>query len=227
MHKLVRVGACTMVALSLFACGGDEEEEPPPDNTDNGTLNEALVEDSAVTAYEATQTAIDSGDGETSAFQLLSVGASALGMVTPGSGGTQPMGLGEAQQALNQGTCECTANSCTFTDCGDGTGYTITGSLSWTDSSMTCDYTVGGSNGAQTFNYSILCDLSYTSTSLDGTLSTSGDIDASGQQTTFDTDLSFNMVTFDASGPTGGSIDVSATVGVAGQEYSASGSVEF
>lgn len=215
-----------MVALSLFACGSDEEEEPEPQG-EQGTLNESLVEQSAVTAYQATETAIDTGDGQASAFTLLSVGTSALGMVTPSSGGTQPMSFGEAQQALNQGTCECTANSCTFTDCGDGTGYTITGSLEWTDSSMTCDYTVGGTNGAQSFSYSILCDLAYTSTSLDGTLSTTGEIDASGQVTTFDTDLSFNMVTFDASGPTGGSIDVSASVGYAGQDYTASGSVSF
>ena len=226
MKTLLRVGACTLMALSLMACGSDEEDEPEP-NGQEGTLNEALVEQSAVTAYDAAQTAIDTGDGQTAAFSMLSVGTSALGMVTPG-GGSQPMGdIGSAQQALGQGTCECTANSCTFTDCGDGTGYELTGTISWTDTSLTCDYSVGGTNGAQSFNYAITCDLTYSATSIDGTLSTSGDIDAGGQSTTFDTDPTFNMVTFDASGPTGGSIDVSATVGVGGQSYGASGSVSF
>jgi hypothetical protein len=223
MNKLVHVGA-TLLALTVFACGGDDETEPDPSGGNDGTVNEAVVEQVATTAFDAAQTAVG-GDGQAAAFAMLGVGTSAIAIVTPGTAGSSPMG--QAQQALAQEGCECDTNTCNFTGCDTGSGITLTGSISWTDNSLDCDYSIGGSNGAQTFNYAILCDLDYTDTSLDGSLSTSGDITAGGQATSFNTSLMFNMVTFDASGPTGGSIDVSASFGTGGQSYSADASVSF
>lgn len=215
------------VAAALVGCGDEEETKEQP--KDNATVNEAAAQAAATSAYSAVQTAIDSGDGQAAAFQMASVSASAFSIVTPG-GGQQPMSTGQATQALGEGTCDCTANSCSFSDCGgDGSGFTITGTISWSAGSLDCDYTVGGTVQGNVYNYGVFCDLDYTATSLDGRLETDGDyqVDANGTTVTtgWDVAMAFNGVTYP--GPSGGSIDVTASTTVNGQSYSASGSVTF
>ncbi len=213
-------------AAALVGCGDEEETQEQPNN--NATVNEQAAQSAATSAYSAVQAAIDTGEGQAAAFQLASVGASAFSIVTPSSG-QQPMGTGQATQSVGEGTCECTANSCTFDDCGDASGFAFTGTISWTDGSLDCDYTVAGIVQGNTYNFGIFCDLDYTTTSLDGRLDTDGDlqIDANGTAVTtaWDVDMTFHDVTYP--GPAGGSLDVTASTTVNGQSFSASGSVTF
>jgi len=229
--KLFRLGAVALLSLTMFACG-DDEEEPPPEQA-QGTVNEALVTQSANNAFKSTGKLATGGSGETAAFELMAVGQSAMGFATPAAagGGQAAQSIGSIQQALGGAGCECAANSCTFTDCGGDSGYTINGSIEWTETSLKCDYTVGGAASGTTLAYNIFCDLTYGTTSLDGTLSTKGSItvDANGQSiaTEFDTSMTFNDVTYSAGGPTGGSLDVKTSVTANGQSYGASASIDF
>lgn len=225
--KLLHIGAIALLSASVVGCGDDEESEAKKENT--GTVNEAVAGQTATTAFDAAQVAV-AGDGQAAAFQMIGVGSSAIGMITPaGSGGQQPQSTGEATSALGEGTCDCTADSCTFTDCGDGSGFTITGTIAWTDSSLDCDYTVAGTVQGNVYNFGVFCDLAYSATSLDGTLNTDGSfqVDAQGQSVSseWDVAMTFNDVTYP--GPAGGSIDVTATTTVNGQSSTASGSVAF
>jgi hypothetical protein len=217
------------MSVAVLACGDDEETKQEPAGN-AGTVNEATVQQAATTAFQATEQAISTMDGQAAAFTMLSVGTSALSMITPG-GGSAPMSTGTAQSALGEGTCDCTANSCNFSDCGDAAGFTITGTIAWTDTTLDCDYTVAGLQGGYNYSFSIFCDLDYTATSLDGTIETSGDyqIDAQGTMQSFswDSSLTFNGVTYASGQPTGGSIDVTASVNLGGQIYNGSSSVSF
>jgi len=226
--KLLHIGAIAVLSASLVGCGDDEETEPAEEN--NGTVSDAVAGQVAGTAFDAAQTAIDTADGQAAAFQMVGVGSSAIGLVTPaGGGGQAPQAFGEATSALGEGTCDCTANSCTFSDCGDASGFTITGTIAWTDTSLDCDYTVGGTVGGNVYDFAVFCDLAYSATSLDGQLNTDGSfqVDANGQSVSseWDVDMTFNDVTYP--GPSGGSIDVTATVTVNGQSNTADGSVTF
>jgi hypothetical protein len=208
------------------ACGDDDDSAPPPDN---GTVNEQAISQAAGTTFQATETAVG-GDGQGAAFQMLAVGASAMSYVQPAA--AQQQGLEIVTQAQTAGTCECTANGCTFTDCGaEAGGYILTGTMAWTDSSLDCDYNVAGDQGGQVFDYSILCDLDFTPTSLAGSLATAGSITmpAAGQAaaTSWNTSMIFNSVTYAAGQPTGGSIDVTASINQGGQNYSSTSSVPF
>jgi len=226
--KLVHMGAIALLSASLVGCGDDEESEPAEENT--GTVNDAVAGQVATTAFDAAQVAVDTGDGQAAAFQMIGVGSSASSMVTPAGGsGQQPQSFAEATSALGEGTCDCTANSCTFSDCGDASGFTITGTIAWTDTSLDCDYTVGGTVNGNVYDFSVFCDLDYSATSLAGTLNTDGSfqVDAQGQSVSseWDVDMTFNDVVYP--GPSGGSIDVTATTTVNGQSYTAGGSVAF
>lgn len=207
--------------LCLAACGKEEE--------DNGTLNDAAVRQSANTAFQATQTASTSGDGQVAAFQMLSVGTAAMGYVTPAEGRSALI-LDTATRAAGDG-CACTEGSCTFTACGNGTGFVIDGTIAWTETSLDCDYTVTGGAPGQSYSFSVACDLDYTATSLAGTLDTSGSlaVDANGQNvsTEWDSNLVFNDVGFANGQPTSGSMSIDSSVTVDGETYSASGTVAF
>lgn len=218
----------SLVALAaLVAVSGCKEEE------DNATFNELAVQQTAGTAFQATQTAAG-GDGQSGAFAMMGVGTAALGLVVPEGGQSieRPPHEPDVAYAAQQGTgCECTANSCTFTACGNGTGLTIEGSISWTETSLDCDYTVSGDQGGSTYDFSIFCDIDYTQTSIDGVIETAGrvDVPAAGANGTssWDTSMTFDQVTFANGQPTGGSIEMSASVTAGGETYRASGSVAF
>ncbi len=225
--KLTTIGALAFIAVTGLAACDDEPE-------DNGTVNQVAAEQTATTAFSATQTAI-TGDGQSGAFAMLGVGTGALALVTP-TDGSQPMGAGSqglGSGSFPQGTegCTCTDSGCTFDGCDSGSGLLISGSLSWTDTSLDCDYTVSGNQAGATYSFSIFCDLDYTETSLAGQLNTSGDIDvaAAGAQgsSSWDAQMTFNNVTYASGQPTGGSIDLSASVTTGGETYTANQSVSF
>ena len=221
------VALALVLTTGLAACGSDEESKPSENKPAAGTVNEAAVQQSASTTYQSVESAIVTADGQTAAFQLLSVGTSALGMVQPAGGG-QPASIGSTSQALGAGTCDCTADSCTFVDCGDDiSGWTINGTISWTATSFDCDYTVTGSQAGANYTFTIVGALTYAPDMLDGTLSTAGDYDVQGQAVSWDTDMVFNSVTYSGGTPTGGSIDISSTVNLAGQSYAADETVTF
>jgi hypothetical protein len=227
MTMMKHVALALVLTTGLAACGEDEESKAPENQPGAATVNEAAVQQTASTAYQSVETAISSGDGQTAAFQMLSVGTSAFGMVQPSAGG-QPASIGSTSQALGAGTCDCTANSCTFVDCSDDvSGWTINGTISWTASSFDCDYTVTGAQAGATYTFTLVGALTYAPDSLDGTLSTAGDYDVQGQSVTWDSDLTFHSVTYSGGTPTGGSIDISSTISVAGQSYAADETVTF
>ncbi len=210
----------------LLACGDETETEP--EQKDNATVNKPVAQAAASSAFGAVEMAIMNGDGQAAAFQLASVGSTSVGILTP-TGGGQPQGHGQAKQGLGEGTCDCTANACSFTDCGDPAGFTITGTISWTANSLDCNYTVGGTVAGNVYNFGMFCDLDYTATSLAGVLDSSGDyqVTAGGQSvsSSWDVGMTFNAVTYP--GPSGGSMDVAAETTVNGQTYAATSTVTF
>jgi hypothetical protein len=222
----------SVCVLALVGCGEDEEENPPPAN-DPAEVNPAVAQAATQSMTGAIQLA-QSGDGMAAAFALTAVGTSAFSMVTP-TGQSAPQSAtvdGSAQQALTTGVCECTETSCTFDGCGDdGSPFTISGSISWTATSLQCDLSFGGSSAGGDYTFDQECDLSFSETSLDGTFRSVGNfnLSASGQSVTTDweSDLEYHSVTLSNGCPTGGSVDVTATVSASGQTYSGSGSVSF
>jgi hypothetical protein len=231
MTNLLRMGACAVLCLVVVGCGDDEEtnENKPAGNA--GTINTQVATQSAADAFASIETAINSMDGEAAAGTMLQVGLSSQSIVTPG-GASTPMGVGSTSQALGEGTCDCTANTCTFSDCGDAGGFVINGTLAWTATSMDCDYTVTGTSAGNTYNFGIQCALTYGPDQLDGTVSTDGsfEIEGAGMAAaayTWDSDLTFNSVTYSGGSPNGGSMNVSSTVSISGQTYTASTTVSF
>jgi hypothetical protein len=235
--KLIRWSCLALLPLIAVGCGDDDDSGNNP-TTANGTVNETVASAVTTETFNALQEATG-GDGRDAAFTLMAIGLSAISMVTPS--GAQPAviyveNLPPAGDFVNEltrdGVCECDENSCTFDGCGDTGGLAITGTMSWSNSTMDADYTVGGSYGGSTYTYGIFSDLDFTATSITGVVSTDGDFSTVAEGTTvqslWDTSVTFNNVTFSGSGqPTGGSIDVSAAVTANGESYSATGSVSF
>jgi hypothetical protein len=240
----IAIGTAAFIAITVFAaCGSDGASSAGTggiggvDGTggnggepeSNATINEAVMRDTATAALSAAQITV-AGDGEAGAFELLDVGTSAVELLTPEESERTTLASTESFERLKQGEgCECTENSCTFNNCDRGTGLLLSGSISWTDTTLDCDYSVAGNSAGATYSFSVFCDLDYTDTSLDGQLNTRGSVElaASGQVSTWDTQMTFNNVTYTGGQPTGGSIDVSASVMVGGETFTANLSVEF
>ena len=189
--------------------------------TIDAAVDEGVVLDAAVDALSAAEIAIG-GDGEGGAVELADVGTSAVNIVLI------PESQKSAAVSPKQGTgCDCTENSCAFTDCSTGGGLVLNGTISWTETSLDCDYMVSGNQAGTTYSFTIFCDLDFTPTSLDGQLSTSGTVDMAGAASAWDTDLTFNNITYVGGQPVGGSIDVTASVTVNGQTYTSTETVSF
>jgi hypothetical protein len=229
MRLLLAVGIC---AVGLVGCGDEEEENPPP-QSNPAEVNPAVAQASARAIADAVALA-QTGDGLTAAFALSALGTSAMAMVTP-SGQAQPQSIspdGSSQQALTSGVCECDESSCTFDGCADdGSSFSITGTMSWSATSLDCDLTLSGAAAGAQYTFDQQCALTFSETSLDGTFDSAGsfDIDANGQSvsTTWDSGIAFDSITLTSGCPTAGSISVEATVTANGQSYSGSGSVEL
>ncbi|TPV96918.1 MAG: hypothetical protein B7733_02295 [Myxococcales bacterium FL481] len=220
MNKSI-VSSLLVSVMCVATCSDDDAKD--------GTVNDVAVQQGASAAIDATETIATSGDGQLAAFQMLAVGTSAMSFITPGQerAALLPRPTGRSG---GEG-CSCSENSCTFTDCGDGTGFVVDGSISWTETSLDCDYNVSGGAAGQTYSFSVACDLDYTESSIDGTLETAGEvaINANGQNvsSSWDTSLTYNDLQFMAGQPTSGSVEIDSSVTVDGETYAASGSVSF
>ena len=226
MDRIIKSGIVALISLiGVVGCGEDEPE-------DNGTINDQAAQSTASTAFNATQTATG-GDGQSGAFAMLGVGTSALGLVTPAQGGeTQGVeGIGSVSQAQASEGCSCMDGSCNFDGCDSGSGLLLSGTISWTPTSLDCDYSVAGNQGGSEYSFNIFCDLDYTETSLSGQLNSGGSVNVAAAgangMSSWDSMLTFNNVTYAGGQPSGGSIDVNASVTTGGETYTASGSVSF
>ncbi len=189
--------------------------------TGNATVDETVLRETATVAFSAAELTIG-GDGEGGAVELVDVGTSAIDIVIP------PESRESATVLPKAGTgCECTENSCAFDGCDHGSGLLLSGSISWTESTLDCDYMVAGNQGGAVYSFTVFCDLDYTQTSLDGQLNTSGSVELPGATSSWHSQITFNNVTYVNGHPTGGSIDVSASATAAGETHTANATVSF
>lgn len=232
----------TISAFALAGCGDDSAE----DDGDDGGNTTAEVNEQAASAVVAQSTrsvaSLQAGDGYGAGMGMLSVGTSALGILTyGGSSQASNADVGAAASAACEGadqfcTGDETSGECTFTNCSDA-GYAIEGFIRWTGSSLDCDITftaeAAGEGVTTSGTYHVVCDIDYTPTSIDGNITFDGSsyTEANGQtyDTVFDSSVDYNDVIFPEGGgcPTAGSVDVSASITYNGQSYEGEGSVSF
>lgn len=233
MKKLMAL-AMVMTAAALVGCGDDSGEGTGGGgtNTPNGDVSPQVAQSNVTTSVTASRTAIG-GDGVSAAYQLSSLGTSALGLVTP-AGTQQPQSVnGQARQALQTGVCECDATSCTFEDCGDDANpnnFTINGTISWADGNVVADLRYAGSDvSGSTYDFGVVMNVTVTETSIDGSVESDGSVSAQGANVSWDSSIQMNDVQFNTSGcPTSGSIDVDASVSYASaQSYSGQETITF
>lgn len=227
-----RIGLAVVLLSSMaLACGDDSESEGDGGGAQsNGQVNEAAAQGNATQTITGSKTAI-SGDGLAAAYQLASLGTSALSLVQP-AGQAGPQSEGQAKQAVQVGTCDCTDTQCTFVGCSDDAypnPFTIDGTLSWGGGHVVADLTYTGSAAAATYDFHLTMDVTVTDTTIDGTVGTDGSVQSSGYGTTWESSLDMNGITFNASGcPTAGTLDVDASVdGPSTADYSATTTITF
>ena len=232
MKKLMAL-AMVVTAGALVGCGDDSGEGTGGGGTTapNGDVSPQVAQSNVTTSVTASRTAIG-GDGVSAAYQLSSLGTSALGLVGPA--GSQPQSVnGQARQALQTGVCECDATSCTFEDCGDDANpnnFTINGTISWANGNVVADLQYTGSDvSGSTYDFGVVMNVTVTETSIDGSVMSDGSVTTQGTNLTWDSDIQMNDVQFNTSGcPTSGSIDVDATVSYAGaQNYTGQDTITF
>ena len=227
-HRSVLLAACSLVVL--VGCGSSEPEQPA---AQAGTPNKQTASQTSTSTITSMQTVNKQGatgaDGQSSAQSLQSVAAAMQNLVTPQSGNT-----GAAQQGLTlfptetgtTGTCTCTATSCTFEACGNGTSFKMDGTYSWGGGTIKAalKYTVNSASGgaAADIVMELAADIKITETTLDGTVSSKGTskstFGAYSATTTWDSTMTYAGVTFAKGGgsPTAGSAKVKATTTTAG-----------
>jgi len=231
MKKLMALGM-VMAAAALAGCGDDTGGTGGGGtNTPNGDVSPQVAQSNVTTSVTASRTAIG-GDGVSAAYQLSSLGTSALGLVGPA--GSQPQSEnGQAKQALQTGVCECDATSCTFEDCGDDANpnnFTINGTISWANGNVVADLRYAGSDvSGSTYDFGVVMNVTVTETSIDGSVESDGSVTAQGANVSWDSSIQMNDVQFNSSGcPTSGSIDVDASVSYASaQSYSGQDTITF
>jgi hypothetical protein len=227
-------------AIALFASlavvGCDSGPKP-------ATVNSGTAKSNAQTTISAVNAAVTQSDGQSAANQLSQAAQSAQNIVTPQGAGASglPQELGEliaeVEQGLGAGTCDCTANACTFVDCENG-GYKMNGSMSWSDTHLDADLSIAINSGGLDYTMQTTANLDVTPTSINGSVTSKGNYSfaglsgvpgASSANGSWDASIKYNNVTFPQGGgaPTGGSIDVSSTTTTGGQTYQGSGSVSF
>ena len=134
--KVLRVLTISAVFCSQPGCN----EDNPAAVIDNGTLNQQATSTTASSAFSATQLALG-GDGQSAALSLLAVGLGAFTIVTPDNGKEATAIPRGGERHDGHGVCECGANSCTFHGCDVG-GFAIEGTISWSDTTLDCDYSI-------------------------------------------------------------------------------------
>ncbi len=223
-------GACVVASTLVLGCSSSNDSSQPA--AQEGNPNKQAAASSVTTTITAMQVAAKPGaaaaDGQSSAQQLQSAAQSMQNLVTPKSGATQQQGL-TLESLLHPtagelvGTCNCTATSCTFQGCGNGTTYTMDGTYSWGGGTIkgSIKYTVKAQgavagSGAQV-EMQLDTDMKITDTSIDGSISSKGTstttYGAYTATSTWDSSVKYNAVTFGKGGgsPTGGSAHVKST----------------
>ncbi|MBS2017110.1 MAG: hypothetical protein JST00_29760 [Deltaproteobacteria bacterium] len=237
--------ACSFVAL-ITACGSSEPEQPA---AQAGTPNQQGASQTSTSTISSLQVGAKQGatgaDGQGSAQQLQSVASAMQNLVTPQQGNT-----GAAQQGLTlfpmenlTGVCNCTATSCTFEGCGNGTTFKMDGSYSWGGGAIKAalKYTVNSASAGA--NAQIVmqldADVKITETTIDGTVSSKGTTNSSfggfSATSSWDASMTYTGVTFPKGGgaPTAGKASVKATQttagvgGASGATYAADFEINF
>ena len=245
--------------LLVAGCGSSDDSKPA---AAEGTPNKSGASSATTSTITAVQTAIKPsaggapGDsGQASANQLASAAQATQNLVTPSAGGAGAKSLpgleliGDllhplAPPAGQTGTCTCTADSCTFAACSNGS-VTMDGTYSFGSGKIKATglkYTinVGGAGASAGVTADVVitidADITATATSINGSFHSAGSTNTSaGGQTysTWDSTLEFKNVTFPSGGgaATGGSEHVSATTNVtaggASQAYQSNFDVTF
>jgi hypothetical protein len=249
------VGLSSLVLV--VGCGSSDDSKPA---APEGTPNKQGASTATSSTITAVQTAIKpaaggaAGDsGQASANQLATAAQATQNLVTPAAGGTAAKSISipglELADLLHPlaptpgqtGTCTCTADSCTFAACSNGS-VTIDGTYSFggghikaTALKYTINVASGITNAAVVIT--IDADITATATSINGSFHSAGSTTAmaGGQSysSTWDSTLEFKAVTFPSGGgaPTGGSEHVAATTNVtaggASQAYQSNFDVTF
>lgn len=225
----IRTLIISAATVAMFAaCGGDD------DDSANTQANPAAAS-ATIDQMAGLRDAFASSDGASAATAAYSLGASAQGIVT-----LAPSEAGRVEPGSYNvtGTCECSGDSCTFTDCGDDLGtWTINGTISRSGDTFSVDIEMTVSQSGYEWTWSQEGSMTITDTSIDGTMAGSGDgvfDDQMGGSVTvgWDWDMSANDITLDGTGcAVGGSMDASVSYDAGGQggsaSFSGSASVEF
>ena len=227
--------------LLVAGCGSSDDDKPA---AAEGTPNKSGASSATTSTITAVQTAIKpaaggaAGDsGQASANQLASAAQATQNLVTPAAGTAAKSlpGLELIADLLHPlaptgqtGTCTCTADSCTFSACSNGS-LTIDGTYSYGGGKIKATglkYTinVGGAAAASGVTADVVitidADITATATSINGSFHSAGSTNTSagGQSysSTWDSTLEFKNVTFPSGGgaATGGSEHVAATTNV-------------
>lgn len=246
----------------VAGCGSSDDSKPA---AAEGTPNKSGASSATTSTITAVQTAIKPstggtpGDsGQASANQLASAAQATQNLVTPAAGGTAAKSLpgldladllhplAPTGQTGQTGTCTCTADSCTFVACSNGS-LTIDGTYSYGGGKIKATglkYTVNVSGDSPSAGgvsadlvITIDADITATATSINGSFHSAGSSNttAGGQtySSTWDSTLSFKAVTFSSGGgaATGGSEHIAATTSVnaggASQAYQSNFDVTF
>lgn len=232
IKTLAVVGIVGMAAL--VGCGSSDDDKAAGQE---GTPNKQSASSATTATITATQSAIKPGAGasagQSSANQLSSAAQATQNLVTPNAGAaTQALPVLDVADLLRPlenpagttGTCNCTADSCTFAACTtgqvviDGTYSFGGGKIKTTDLKYTIKTGAGGFAADVVIN--VEADLTVTATAIDGTFHSTGKTttSAGGQSysSDWDSSLEFRKVTYPSGGgaPTAGSVHVKAQASV-------------
>jgi hypothetical protein len=223
---MTKIGFLAIGVMMMAACGGDDDGG---DVTTNPAS--ASTANSNVTAFTA---AIDGDDGATAAGGVFTLNGTAQSVLTPTTEGARQLPVGPAAV----GDCTCEGGSCTFDGCGDGSTYTIDGTITTEGDTYTVDLTMAWSFGGNEWTWTYDGALTVTDTSIDGSFDGEGSAsftnpnDNSEFEYEYVWGLDWNEVELDGTGcAIGGTLDASVDYSVSGAQgggnYSGSGTVTF
>lgn len=250
MKKIAILGLIGVSAM--IGCGSSSDDSKPAGA--EGTPNKQSASSATTATITATQSAIKpaaggANAGQASANQLASAAQATQNLVTPSAGAAAKslpgLELADLLHPLaptgQTGTCNCTADSCTFVACSNGS-LVIDGTYSYggghiktTDLKYTIKIASAGVAADVTID--VKADMTVTATSINGTFRSTGKTTSSagGQSysSDWDSSLEFKGVTYPSGGgaPSAGSVHVSAqssvSAGGASQAYHSDFDVNF
>ena len=225
--------------IAFAGCGGGSSGAPTEANTDQAKLTTS----SAVNLSSAFQSA--NGSSVSGAVQSLSAAAQgSIQAQQPETGFIlDAIRSAEAQAAARAaGDCICDASGCVFDQCGQGSGYEVSGTITYGNDTYAIELTMTGDYGGTTYDYTYTGEITITETLIDGTFHSEGtssfDLSQYGQSGAYDyeysTDVTFNSIGLDGGCATSGSMDVSVDYHVEGDnipeghgDFSGSANIEF